>query len=244
MFVFLSVLASLAFLFAQFGASNATYDRASIILVPGAFHQPIIYDKVTRLLNDAGYRSIHAIALPSVGTVNNSRDPDINAVRSVLESELANGKDVLLVGHSYGATIIGEAVKGLQSDSTQSSTLLKRFSLFWDGDLADAPPQLIFYNDLSTQQANFWVNKLLFSDFAALSAHATYIPYTGDFKCVYVMTALDNALPPIWQQTWIDQPGALFQVEYVNASHSSMLSKPKEVAEIIRKAAGEHNVKG
>ncbi|KAF2175495.1 alpha/beta-hydrolase, partial [Zopfia rhizophila CBS 207.26] len=264
----------------------------TIVLVPGAFHQPTIYDKVSENLRQAGYRRINAIPLPSVGNVLTSRQPDIDAVRSVVGKELRLGNDVVLVGHSYGGTVIGEVASGLQQNSNHRLNLPaapqahprdpdhvgqvlglvylagyiplisevehretrpdirniapswfrfddKAGKVYWDGDLKNFPPEQTFYNDLPAEQAKFWASKLQFSSYAALNASATYIPYTGDFNCTYVLGLRDQSLPSQWAQAFIDQPGAKFRVEKLDASHSAMLSKPKAVASIIRKAAGE-----
>ncbi|KAF2174877.1 alpha/beta-hydrolase, partial [Zopfia rhizophila CBS 207.26] len=266
--------------------------RPTIVLVPGAFHPSTIYDKVSENLRQTGYQRINAISLPSVGNVLASRQPDIDAVRNVVGKELGLGNDVVLVGHSYGGTVIGEAVNGVKQNSNKRSSsppasqarprdsdrvgrvlglvylagyiplisevehpetkpdirnvapLWFRFDdkaekVYWDSDMKNFPPEQTFYNDLPAEQARFWASKLQFSSYAALNASATYIPYTGSFDCTYVLGLRDQTLPPQWAQAFIDQPGAEFRVEELDASHSAMLSKPKEVANIIRKAAGE-----
>lgn len=103
-----------------------------------------------------------------------------------------------------------------------------------DGD-PDLPPPKAFYNLLPAKEADFWTTKLDFSSFDALNATATYIPYTGDFTVVYVIGSQDNSVPPQWAQSFIDQPGAKFTVEHLDADHVSMLSKPKEVTDLIIK---------
>ena len=110
--------------------------------------------------------------------------------------------------------------------------------VYADGN-ATIPPSVSFYNDLSPKEAEFWTKKLTFSSFEALNATATYIPYRGDFKCVYVIGKRDNSVPPEFAQTYINQPGAQFTVEWLDAGHAPMLGQPGNVAKIIRKAAGE-----
>lgn len=97
------------------GFAETAEDRPTIILVPGAFHQPLVYDKVVDLLHNAQYHNVYAIDLPSVGELA-TRDDDIWSVCAVLFKELEAGRNVLLVGNSYGGTVIGEAVKGLKDD--------------------------------------------------------------------------------------------------------------------------------
>lgn len=104
-----------------------------------------------------------------------------------------------------------------------------------DADLVHYPPQQAFYNLLPAREADFWTKKLSFSSFDALNATATYIPYMGDFKVVYVVGSEDRAVSPAMAQAYIDQPRAKFTVERIEADHISMLSEPDKVAEIIKK---------
>jgi hypothetical protein len=103
-----------------------------------------------------------------------------------------------------------------------------------DGDQYLPPPKA-FYSLLLAEEADYWTSRLKFSSFDALNATATYIPYTGDFKVVYVVASQDNSIPPAWAQSFINQPGAKFTVEHLDADHVSMLSKPNEVTDLILK---------
>ncbi|KAF2788014.1 alpha/beta-hydrolase, partial [Melanomma pulvis-pyrius CBS 109.77] len=264
----------------------------AIVLVPGAFHQASVYDKVIRILHRDHYDDTTAISLPSVGSLA-GREPDIEATRHVVIKKLSAGKDVLLVGNSYGGTVIGEAVKGLKESEVEPyarsgtpglssrtpsrshargrilglvfisgyipyitdvthpetkpniltvSPSFFRFApdgkVYWDNDLVNFPPQKTFYNALDPRGQEVWTRRLRFSSFEALAANATYIPYTGDFKCTYVIGERDNSIPPAFAQTYIDQPGAKFEVVRLDADHVPMLSRPEDVARLIKKAAG------
>jgi pimeloyl-ACP methyl ester carboxylesterase len=275
-------------------AGAAAQDRPAIILVPGAFHQPLVFDKIIPILREANYKDIYAIDLPSVGEVV-GRDRDVAAVRSVLDKELGKGHNVLLVGNSYGGTVIGEAVKGLKSlASKKGSNVYDRPSVrsivsrkdkargkilglvFFAGYLPYiqhvqnpqskpdvrniSPPYFDFsvpgkvttfgqgkaatinayYNDLSADEQERYVGKLPFSSFDSLNATATYIPYTGDFACTYVIGKRDNAVPEAFAQTYITQGGAQFKTEYIDAGHVPFIGKPSESVALIRKAAGEN----
>lgn len=200
-----------------------------------------------QILRRDRYRDLFTIHLPSLGTLE-GRQADVNVVRSFLSQQLNKGKDVLLVGNSYGGTVIGEAVKDFISFSSVSTTPTPpgkgrilgliflsgyipyitevtqpqtrpdiktvspsffRFNetgrVFWDNDLENYPPSKTFYNLLSAKDAQFWSSRLDFSAFAALNATATYIPYTGDFKCVYAVGLQDNSIPPAFAYTFINQ---------------------------------------
>jgi pimeloyl-ACP methyl ester carboxylesterase len=273
---------------------RAARDTPAVLFVPGAFHQATVYDKVIEKLRMDNYHDLTAIDLSSVGSLA-GRDADVAAVRHILIQRLENGKDVLLVGNSYGATVIGEAVKGLQKDTASTpnhtpsdvsnhspngsrrgrilglmfisgympyitevtqpeskpnirvvSPSFFRFTdggkVYWDNDLVNFPPEKTFYNALNPREQKIWVKRLKFSSFKALAANATYIPYTGDFKCTYVIGERDNSVPPAFAQTYIDQPGAKFNVERLDADHVPMLSKPDDVVNLIKKAVSDMRV--
>jgi hypothetical protein len=111
--------------------------------------------------------------------------------------------------------------------------------VYWNGDLDKFPPAFTFYNMLPRDQAASWSKQLQPSSFAALNATASYIPYTGKFRCLYVIGKNDNSVPPAFAQTYIDQPGAKFESMTIDSDHISPLSHPDKVAQIIRNFAGE-----
>jgi pimeloyl-ACP methyl ester carboxylesterase len=101
-------------------AENASPARKpSIILIPAAFSKASVYDLVQTQLSTAGYETI-AIDLPSVGkrAAHVDRTPDIKVVQAALAERLLKGKNVILVGNSYGATVICDAVKDFEDNSS------------------------------------------------------------------------------------------------------------------------------
>ncbi|PVH96647.1 alpha/beta-hydrolase [Periconia macrospinosa] len=119
----LVIVFSLLFLLFSGGrAGIVSFDRdnspPAILLVPGAFHQAVVYDTVGHLLKNAGYNGVvEAINLPSVGSLA-SRDDDVKALRRVMDKYLDLGRDIVLVGNSYGCTVIGDAVLNIPSATT------------------------------------------------------------------------------------------------------------------------------
>lgn len=100
-------------LFSTIGSSFAATAKPALILVPGAFHRASVYNEVKSQLSGVGYEHVIAVDLPSVGddVANVERTADTHIVVGLLETRLNNGEDVILVGNSYGATVIMEAVK-------------------------------------------------------------------------------------------------------------------------------------
>ena len=96
--------------------------KPALILVPGAFHRASVYDAVKSQLGEAGYDRIDAVNLPSLGyeAGDIERTADVQAVTNLLSKRLETGSDVILVGNSYGATVIMEAVKHFEAYSAIS----------------------------------------------------------------------------------------------------------------------------
>lgn len=86
--------------------SLAATAKPALILVPGAFHQPSVYDEVKAQFSGAGYERVDAVDLPSVDNdiADVERTADTSIVTELLETRLSNDEDVILVGNSYGAT--------------------------------------------------------------------------------------------------------------------------------------------
>jgi hypothetical protein len=64
-------------------AADAPLSKPAVIMVPGAFHLPQVFDKVKRQLSQANYKFLDAVALPSVGHLV-GRQADTDTVKSVL----------------------------------------------------------------------------------------------------------------------------------------------------------------
>lgn len=91
-------------------------ERPTIVFIPGAWHLPEAFDTVRALLSQRGYAS-EAIALPSIGAEppTKSLNDDIEHVHAVLK-RLADdeGRQIVVVCHSYGGLVGAGAVKGVE----------------------------------------------------------------------------------------------------------------------------------
>ncbi|PYH67483.1 esterase/lipase family protein [Aspergillus vadensis CBS 113365] len=92
-----------------------------IVIVPGAFGTPEGFDKLLPYLTEAGYTT-HPGSYPSC----NSSDPtqesspqDIAYLRDNVLLPLLNedGRDVVIIAHSYGGVVAGGAAKGLAKET-------------------------------------------------------------------------------------------------------------------------------
>lgn len=91
-------------------------DKPVIVIVPGSCHTPEHYAGLCKELEAKGYPTISSeppsIFLKDVTDV--TVDTDIDFYRNhVLIPLLDDGKEIVVVGHSYGATYGGGAIQGL-----------------------------------------------------------------------------------------------------------------------------------
>jgi hypothetical protein len=91
--------------------------RLVFVLIPGSFSPITSYEKVTPLLHAAGYET-HAVPLSANSESNRKEGPatmqdDTVAIRAVISGHANNGKDVVVVMHSYAGFPGTEATKDL-----------------------------------------------------------------------------------------------------------------------------------
>lgn len=86
----------------------------TVVFTPGAWHGPQSFDLVRAGLTLKGYES-EAITLPSVGAepATVGLEEDAAVLRSTIETLADAGKEVVVVVHSYGGMVGGNAIEGL-----------------------------------------------------------------------------------------------------------------------------------
>ncbi|OJZ83229.1 hypothetical protein ASPFODRAFT_210058 [Aspergillus luchuensis CBS 106.47] len=92
--------------------------KPSIVIVPGACALPELYDPVTTRIASQGYE-IHTVRLPSVGPSDGplpepgTMYDDAAAIAREIERLVEQGKEVVVVAHSYGGTPASQSIQGL-----------------------------------------------------------------------------------------------------------------------------------
>lgn len=101
--------------------------KPSILIVPGSFALPEFYDEVVTPMAAKGY-AIKAIHLPSVGLKTGPREgepPTMYDDAAFIAKEVTKladeGKDVVLIAHSYGGAPTTESTKGLGKAERQKA---------------------------------------------------------------------------------------------------------------------------
>jgi pimeloyl-ACP methyl ester carboxylesterase len=102
----------------------------TLVFVPGSWHKPTCYNKVTKILQEKHKLKCVAITLPSTtGNPAATFKDDIDAAREAISSETNDGRDVVVIAHSYGGMVGNSAIKdytrprdAVDSSSTPLST--------------------------------------------------------------------------------------------------------------------------
>ncbi|KAH0848250.1 hypothetical protein AYO21_05376 [Fonsecaea monophora] len=100
--------------------------KPSILLVPGSFALPEFYDTVINPIAAKGYE-IKGLHKPSVGIASGkpregappTMYDDASFIAKEVEKLADQGKDVILVSHSYGGVPVTESTKGLSKEERQ-----------------------------------------------------------------------------------------------------------------------------
>ena len=90
--------------------------KPAVVIVPGAFSPPTLYSTIVDQLTAYGYEA-RTISLPSVGRRTGrpaaTMADDAAHIQSVTSKLAGEGKDIVLVMHSYGGVAGSESARGL-----------------------------------------------------------------------------------------------------------------------------------
>jgi pimeloyl-ACP methyl ester carboxylesterase len=220
----------------------------NVVLVHGGWVDGSGWEGVYKALKKSGY------AVTIVQEATTSLADDVATTKRAIASQ--NGP-VILVGHSYGGTVITEAgndpkvvglvyVAAFAPDKGESvSTLIKD-----PVPGAPVPPILppvdgyllldkakfpaSFAGDVSLEKASFMADSQVPWGVNALSGTISE-PAWRTKPSWYLLTTDDKMIPPAAQRLMAQRAGAT--VVEVKASHAIFVSQPQAVASLIEKAA-------
>ena len=220
----------------------------SIVLVHGGFVDGSGWAGVYNILKNKGY-NVLVVQNPT-----KSLADDVATTKAVIDS--ANG-EVVLVGHSYGGVVITEAgthpkvsnlvyITAFAPDRGESVSSLianpppgapvppilppKDGYLFLDrAKFADS-----FAADVEEDLASFMADSQVPWGVEALTGAVTEPAWKTKPTC-YLVASEDKMIPPPAQRAMAGRAKA--KVTEVSGSHAIYVSKPAEVAEVIRQAA-------
>jgi pimeloyl-ACP methyl ester carboxylesterase len=220
----------------------------SVVLVHGGFVDGSGWDEVYRVLKKDGYR-VSVVQNPTT-----SLDADVATTKQVIAAQT---RPVVLVGHSYGGAVITEAgndpkvaalvyIAAFAPDKGESvSSLIKNAPpgapvppilppqngfLFLDpAKFADS-----FAADIPADRAEFLANSQVPWGLDALNGAVTS-PAWKTKPSWYLVSTEDRMIPPPAQRSMAKRDGAT--LTEVAGSHAIYMSKPKDVALVIQRAA-------
>lgn len=173
--------------------------KPSVILVHGSWHTNEYFGPLRSLLEAKGYPTT-APLLPTTGGTpgKDGLHEDAAVVRAEINRLVDQGKDVILVMHSYGGLVGSQAVEGLGKASRkqhglpggvihmafiaafllpEGSSLAAAIAVKLEGEMYMMPnPETAFYNDLPQEEQNLWVAKL---KPVPVASHTTPLTHAG-----------------------------------------------------------------
>lgn len=238
---------SAAVTFAVAGAAQATPAR-NVVLVHGAFTDATSWDKVAKLLRRKGFH-VTQVSIPLT-----SLDADVAATRAALAEQKG---PTVLVGHSWGGVVIGEAgndtkvsalvyVAAYAPDRGESLKKLsqgapptpgqKTLRSDARGYLSIDPAALptVFAGDVSKAESKALVAHQKPLNSEVFGTEATVAAW-HDKPTFYAISSNDKMIPPEAEAMFAKRMNA--QTVTLQSSHASPVSHPAEVAELIERAA-------
>ena len=141
--------------------------KPTFVLVPGNFFSVKYYATTAELLESHGFHT-RLVSIPSTGSKSPllSNEPDVVAVRAILEELCDSGKDLVVVAHSYGSIPTCEAIKGLENHERLKlgkSGGVARLVLVaaWLLREGESPPDIIERYQMEAPWARFDVSRSL-----------------------------------------------------------------------------------
>src|ERR687896_2102031 len=226
--------------------------QPTVVLVHGAWADGSGWRGVYDLLRQDGHQ-VRVVQNPTV-----SLQDDVAATKMIIGE---HSEPVVLVGHSYGGTVITEAgnhpkvaalvyIAAFVPDQGESvETILGTFPP-GEPNAGDAilPPQdgflfldrdkfhEHFAGDLSADAAAFMADSQVPWGVEALGGTIGEAAWRGK-PSWYLVATEDRMIPPSVQRSMSERAGST--VEEAAGSHSIYVSQPQAVAELIEKAASE-----
>lgn len=220
----------------------------TFLLVHGSWHGPWCWDLLQPELTARGARSA-TVDLPSCGTDPASLGTLADDARVVGDAAASLDDDVVVVAHSYGGVPTTEAtyarnvrrliyLAAFMPDTGRNyvsylppGPLPPYVGLREDGsfEVPQGQSKTAFYADCTDEVAG-WAEAQLRLQSQAVMAPGITAAAWHDLPTTYIVTTQDQALPPDFQGMFAQQADKVYHFE---ASHSPMLSRPADLADLL-----------
>ncbi|KAJ5768292.1 hypothetical protein N7533_000875 [Penicillium manginii] len=238
--------------------------KPTFVFSLGAWVVPSVFDATRSHLESLGF-STACPAHPSIGAEPPSMtlEDDVQSLRGVLTAYVDEGRDVIVVAHSYGGVVASSAVEGLtktartadESSGVTKVIYLAAFALDkgqsllgilggnylpWmkvEGDYVHADGAGdVGWQDIPLESQEKWNSLALHTSREVFSGESTFEPWR-EIPCAYILCENDRALPPPFQELFALKVGGPENTYRLPSSHSPFLSMPGRLAETLTKAA-------
>ncbi|OKL62293.1 hypothetical protein UA08_02305 [Talaromyces atroroseus] len=232
----------------------------TILLVPGLWEGPSVFDSLSSLLAADGFNT-EAASLPSTGSTspgNPTMKDDIDAIRQHIVSLVSRGDDVLLVLHSASGFLGSEAMQGLDMKRRQErgesggvvGIVFLTAGLIPEGLAHQTPPFFVveggaahcitpetsLFGDLPEDEKKKWLTLLKPQPSQGWDDTVTYTGWK-DVPSVYLICEQDALLPVFLQEQFAGLANS--KIVRCSAGHMPQLSQPERVAEVIKTAIAD-----
>ena len=225
------------------------------MLVHGLGHGPWCWSRTQRDLDERGHE-VATVELP----LTSLRD-DATAVRDALDEW---GRDVVLVGHSYGGLVISQAaarrrdlrhlvyVAAMMIDGDDAyleqlgrfppAPLVRDVELTDDGNVVIPPAAAVagFYNECDDGEAQRAAGRLRPTAMACLTVPTGAEPWR-EIPSTYVVCARDRAIHPDFQRWMSSRADTAVTFD---TDHSPFMSRPDEFADLLDGIARRSSLPG
>ncbi|CZR55879.1 uncharacterized protein PAC_05767 [Phialocephala subalpina] len=208
-----------------------TSSKPRIILLPGAWHPPTVFNPLVNKLSTYGYKC-YPLSLQATNQIEAvpSLQKDLDVLHQVVTKYLDFGEDVMVVAHSWSGLIAGGGLDGLgkiqrekkgKKNGVVRIAYLAAFCPVENVSLIEAfgghEPEFydvqkpwvkvkgaenLFYNDLPEEQRAHWASQLLPHSYAT-KFNGTKTVAWRTIPSSYLICEDDNALPPFVQEAMV-----------------------------------------
>ncbi|RAL12359.1 alpha/beta hydrolase [Aspergillus homomorphus CBS 101889] len=237
----------------------------TLIFCPGAWYPPTAFES---LATHFPGHTTHTVAFPSIQQATSVQDlqPDIDALRTLVEQEVSAGKDVVVISHSWSGLPVNSALDGLSKTERQATgetrgvTKLIFISAFipdvgesligafggvppdWydrdeaNGTVTAVNPYSLFFHDVPDGEQ--WAQTLRPHAWATKISSASSAAYTR-IPSAYLLCENDRAIPLFVQQLMVKKArskGAQITTETIATGHSPWLVDSAPVAAFVKRS--------
>jgi len=245
--------------------STGPTEKPTVVLIHGAWHDSSCWNPVISLLKEHQYPFRSIDLLTAGGEITMTAEDDALHIQKTTSELVADGKELILVMHSYGGVPGTLSAKGLLRKDRETEhkpggivslvyvtsfllpegASLASFLGGWPDWIAFDGNKMtvinsgdVFYNDLSGTDKAQYTSRVLHHSKPSFYTTLTYPAYK-EVPTTYLLCKQDNAIPLVAQQAMAGIAGPKATIYTFNSGHLPILSMPDKVVDVIRGAAGE-----